>query len=526
MEENNTIIESKISYIAIYLRISKEDPELEEENRKENKKEIKKKREESNSIQNQRELLLQFIQSQKEFTTCRVLEFSDDGYSGTNWDRPAVKQLLEQVKQRKIACILVKDFSRFSRDYIELGTYLEQIFPFFGVRFLSLNDAYDSAKEQGTKINLESAFQNLFYDWYSKELSIKVKTSLKIKKEKGQYISPHPPNGYQKDRTNPYSPYHVVVNKKEAEVVQTIFSLALEGKTLCEIARFLNQKEIPTQTNTALWRAGTIHQILNNPFYTGDMLYEKYKKKKVGGKSELKAREEWKCISNHHTAIIEREQFEKVQNIRKKKKRKKEKISSKQIQKKDSISCLFVGKLFCKTCQKALQIKNTKDSYFTCTTRYIAEKGSCVERLEGKEIGQIVEQIIEQRIVFDQIKENMFFIKNQSIQQKKEELQKRIQQIQTEQERIRIKNTIEYKKYALGDMEKETYWKWKNQIQKKEEELIKLQEKYYTKLILLKKIEQEENIVTLCRECVDVFIKKIFVLDKQKVIIYWNFRLF
>ena len=121
--------------IAIYLRLSKEEPA----------------REESNSIKNQRNLLLQFIQNQKEWTNYKILEFADDGYSGIHFNRPAVQQLLEQVKAGKIDCIIVKDFSRFSRDYIELGTYIEQIFPFLGVRFISLNDNYDSAKNAGQR---------------------------------------------------------------------------------------------------------------------------------------------------------------------------------------------------------------------------------------------------------------------------------------------------------------------------------------------------------------------------------------
>ena len=172
--------------IAIYLRISKRDKEEKE----------------SNSIQNQRSLLVQFIQNQSEFNGCDILEFSDDGYSGMDMDRPALIQLLEQVKEGIIFCIIVKDFSRFSRDYIELGTYLEQIFPFLGVRFISLNDQYDSAKE--TELRLESMFRNLLYDWYSKDLSIKVNSSLRAKKEKECFTCTRLPYGYKKDRKNPY----------------------------------------------------------------------------------------------------------------------------------------------------------------------------------------------------------------------------------------------------------------------------------------------------------------------------------
>ena len=190
--------------IAVYLRVSKKE----------------KSEEESSSIKNQRNLLLQFIENQKEFIDSSILEFLDDGYSGTNFQRPGVLQLLKQVKEGKINCIVVKDISRFSRDYIELGVYLEQIFPFLGVRFIALNDNYDSIKCQEIGMDFASAFQNIFYDWYSKDLSIKVRTSLKTRKEKGEYISPNPPYGYQKDRKEKGC---VIICKEEASVVQMIF---------------------------------------------------------------------------------------------------------------------------------------------------------------------------------------------------------------------------------------------------------------------------------------------------------------
>lgn len=512
MEEKNSVICKKISCIAIYLRISKEDEKLEME--MERKSEIEKElKEESNSIKNQRELLLQFIQNQKEFEDWHILEFSDDGYSGINFNRPAIRQLFEQVKQGKIDCILVKDFSRFSRDYIELGSYLEQIFPFFGVRFLSLNDAYDSAKDLGRKVSLEFAFENLLSDWYSKDLSIKVKTSLKIKKEKGQYISPNPPYGYRKDPTQNGG---LAIYKEEAEVVQMIFLLALQGKTLYEIAKFFNQKKVPTRTNTALWRAGTIDQILKNPFYTGDMIYDKYKKEEVGGRSYLKPREEWKCISNHHKAIIERELFEKVQN---RKKEKREKIIKNQ-----NIN-LFTGKVLCGACQKTLQIKNKTHPYFTCATRYITKRNFCIKRLEEDIIRQIVQQIIWKTVVFYGMEGEWLRIRRQCFQQKKEELQNKMQQIKLEQEKIKIKKTIEYKKYVFGCIEKEVYFKWKKQIQNREKEWIELQQKYNTKMVRIEKVEQEEKEIILCREFVEIFIRKIYIYNKQRIVIGWKFYL-
>ena len=169
--------------IAIYLRVSKEDALSCEE---------------SSSISCQRLLLKEYIS--KHFEDYELLEFADDGYSGTNLDRPAMRALLACVRARKADCIVVKDFSRFARDYVEAGSYVEQIFPFLGVRFISVNDGYDSGDVRGKTGGMERAFQNLMNDLYSKDLSVKVKSSLHAKKERGVYCSGNCPFGYKGGR--------------------------------------------------------------------------------------------------------------------------------------------------------------------------------------------------------------------------------------------------------------------------------------------------------------------------------------
>ena len=188
--------------IAIYMRLSKED---EKDCRKE----------ESNSIRNQRALAEAYVKDH--FKEYKLLEFQDDGYTGTNFDRPGVTALLKEVKDGKIDCIVVKDFSRFSRDYIEMGSYLEQIFPFMGVRFISVNDRYDSMEGDGRVGDLDVSFRNLLYDLYSRDLSVKVKSALGVRREKGNYISTYCPFGYEKD---PYDKHQLLIEKDEAEVVR------------------------------------------------------------------------------------------------------------------------------------------------------------------------------------------------------------------------------------------------------------------------------------------------------------------
>ena len=151
--------------------------------------------------------------------------------------------MLERIRNGEINCIIVKDFSRFARDYIELGAYLEQIFPFLGVRFISVNDGYDSASVQGGVADMDVNFKNLLYDLYSRDLSGKVRSSLAVRKEKGQYVSANSPFGYEKD---PEDRHALLIAEDEAEVVRKIFSLTLEGRTSVEIARLFNETGVKT----------------------------------------------------------------------------------------------------------------------------------------------------------------------------------------------------------------------------------------------------------------------------------------
>lgn len=376
--------------IAAYLRLSKEDEGREEE---------------SGSIASQRAMLKGYVQ--KNFADYEWNEFSDDGFSGTNFMRPGVAAMLEQIRDGRIDCVIVKDFSRFSRDYIELGSYLEQVFPFLGVRFISLNDHYDSARYAP---GLETSFKGLMYDLYSKDLSLKVKSSLYARKKQGQYASAHAPFGYAKDAADRH---RLVIAEDEAAVVRKIFSLALGGMTSTEIARLLNREHIKTpmgfkmakkRTATVAcakryyWDGAAICSMLKNPVYVGDMVYGKYKREEVGGKDCLKPRSEWQVYKNHHAAIISREEFEQLQvrrackgNGRIKKRAcaadgtaKNPADAMNGRAKKRQFHHPLQGKVFCGGCGRALALKrDRKTPYFCCRQQAAAaQETSCIGRMD------------------------------------------------------------------------------------------------------------------------------------------------
>lgn len=369
--------------IAMYIRLSKEDEKCKVE---------------SNSITMQRILLCRY--AAKHFTNYEIIEFCDDGYTGTNFDRPGMRAMLEMVENREIDCIIVKDFSRFARDYIALGSYMEQIFPFMGVRFISVNDEYDSKDYHGGLSDIDVNFKNLLYDLYSKDLSQKVRSSLTVRKEQGQYVSGNSPFGYEKD---PKDRHRLLIEEDEAEIVRRIFSLTLEGFTSVEIARLFNKTEVKTpivfkiekgktsrvpKGGKFVWSSGTICKILRNEIYIGNIVQKKYTKDFVGGKNHLNPREEWLVTCNHHEPIIDKELFHKVQKGRGRKR---------------PAQCCFthplIGKMVCGCCGRNLGYRRGRNPYFECQYRYSNAMASCVSQINAMFIEQYVLFMLQNKIM-------------------------------------------------------------------------------------------------------------------------------
>lgn len=219
--------------IAFYIRLSKTDED------------VGKKKPESNSVENQRKILYDFINELPELRKAEIVEFVDDGYSGLTFDRPAFQKMIADVRRQKIDTIIVKDLSRFGRDYIEAGNYLERFFPFMGVRFLSVNDSYDyRPTAQFADRQLEMAMKNIINSYYSKDLSHKIHATFQSRTDQGEYIMANRAFGYVPD---PVNPGHSVIDEPASHIIRLIFELALQGHSPTEITKILNEKEIPTR---------------------------------------------------------------------------------------------------------------------------------------------------------------------------------------------------------------------------------------------------------------------------------------
>lgn len=300
---------SKLMPTGLYLRISGEEAAKGEK------------------LNNQRDLLLSFVKKQNDLKIVDI--YSDNGESGTNFDRPEWNRLMEDVKKKRISCIVVKDLSRFGRNYIETGNYLEMVFPVLKVRFIAVNDNYDSQQLESSALQpLDTMIKGIVNEAYAKDISRKIFTAKEIQRKNGLYYGNVPPYGYCKD---PADPHHLIVNQETAPTVRQIFQWKLEGMGNFQIARLLNERSIAApmryqflagavkapRYENSIWQGITVKVILSNRTYTGDLAMGK--KRKNLSKNLPKSRnipyEDWVITENTHEAIVSRELFFEVQRI-------------------------------------------------------------------------------------------------------------------------------------------------------------------------------------------------------------------
>ena len=301
--------------LAFYIRLSLEDFDLKTSDKTE-----------SNSVSNQRKLLQDYYDSHPELKEYEIIEFCDDGYTGTNFDRPRFMAMMELARKKEIHAIIVKDLSRFGRDYLEVGAYLELILPLFGTRFISVNDNFDSNNYIGTTGGLELALRNLINGLYSKDLSVKHKGANKTRRRRGEDWGGTAFYGY---RLDPKNKHKIIVDTDVADVIVRIFDECIEGKSSSQTARGLNDDGIPSPAaykrrtgdfyngrvadEVPIWTASTVLRILKDERYTGKMVSNKRETVGVStGKMRPLPREEWIIVDGTHEAIISQAKYDEA----------------------------------------------------------------------------------------------------------------------------------------------------------------------------------------------------------------------
>lgn len=299
-----------------YLRLSKEDGDVAGSETLQ-----------SNSIENQKEYIEDYIHSKPEI---EIVDFYiDDGYSGVNFDRPDFQRMLQDIKDKKINCVIVKDLSRLGRNYIEVGKYIERLFPLLGVRFIAINDNFDSTDDTTASNNIIIPFKNLINDAYCRDISIKIRSHLEVKRKRGEFIGAFAVYGYMRGKDK----NKLIVDPYAAEIVKEIFGMKMDGMSQQAIADELNSLGILSpaeykkeqgsgyktvfQTHSkAKWTAMAVMRILTNEIYVGTLIQGKESTPNYKVKvREKKPREEWIRVENAHEAIISRADFEIISDI-------------------------------------------------------------------------------------------------------------------------------------------------------------------------------------------------------------------
>lgn len=393
---------------AMYLRLSREDSEWKKENYSE-----------SNSIGNQRALILEYLcrQPDMELYDCYV----DDGFSGSNFCRPGFQRMMKDAEEGNINCVIVKDLSRFGRDYIETGRYVQKIFPKLGIRFVAVTDCYDSFFADAGMKNIVLPVKNFINDSYCRDISIKVKSQLEIKRKNGEYIAPFSFYGYKKEGKN------LVVDEMAAKIVRQIFYWKIEGIPVFAAAEKLNSlgvlspAEYKKHTGSsyqsgfssaekAKWSSSTVKRILTNELYLGHLIQGKtekinYKVKK----STEKPKSEWIRFENVLEPVISKRVFE---------------LAGRFLQTDCRISTsgkkrnLFSGILFCGDCRE--QMIRRRNCYKGKETIYEICSGS--NRGEGCSRHSVGEAVLKDLILKVLQKYGAFCLQNPEIILQQKEL--------------------------------------------------------------------------------------------------------
>lgn len=349
----NKVITNKIYKVAIYIRLSREDSKIGE----------------SESITNQRQFLKNWVE-QKGYDLVGV--YIDDGFSGTNFDRPGFQRMIKDIEDKKVDMVITKDMSRLGRDYIETGNYLEKYFPSKGVRYIAVTDDIDTAINSSN--NDMAPFKAVFNDMYAKDISKKIRTALRTKQEQGLWVGGCPPLGYMVDKDNKN---HLVPDPEEDYIVKKIFDLALNGKTVYQIRTILTEQNIPTRailkgkvnnrishattSNEGIWSTKTIKSILTNQLYTGDMVQNRRTKVSYKIKKTINnAKEDWIIVENTHKPLVSKENFNLIQNM----------LPKNSIRPTKKNYRLLDGLLYCYECNHKIGICNPRKSdgrtYIVC----------------------------------------------------------------------------------------------------------------------------------------------------------------
>lgn len=531
----NKIIDQTFK-VAIYLRLSKEDDDLSCSSGAKS---------ESNSISNQRKLIYDFMKSHPELELYD--EYKDDGKSGSNFDRAEFQRMMKDIEAGKVNCVVVKDQSRFGRDYIDVGKYKEKIFPKLGVRFITINEGYDSLSATSSD-DLAFTINSFVYDFYIRDISIKIRTNLTAKKQNGEYAGAFVAYGYVKDSNDKSK---LVVDQFAADVVRDIFRWKIEGLSPQNIAVRLNELGIPSpaeykklsgsnyktsfQTSSkAVWSHVSVRRILKNEIYLGVMIQGKrttpnYKTKTVVTKAES----EWLRVEGTHEAIISVRDFELVQELLR-----------------DDTHCragdvtvpVYAGRIYCGDCgaaavRKTVSYAGKRYVYYVCNAnkhdKTVCSRHSIREDILGQVIYQTVRHQIDLLLDVDKALRQF-----ENLSWEKHKLKQLDASIEIQEEVVRKNNTLRlgiYEDLRAGLLDRSEYESLKKElaeriaeataaIEKLNKEKREILDGVSKQQSWIEQFRQYENVTELTRPMVIHLIERINIFEDSNIEIVFRHR--
>lgn len=531
----NKIIDQTFK-VAIYLRLSKEDDDLSCSSGAKS---------ESNSISNQRKLIYDFMKSHPELELYD--EYKDDGKSGSNFDRAEFQRMMKDIEAGKVNCVVVKDQSRFGRDYIDVGKYKEKIFPKLGVRFITINEGYDSLSATSSD-DLAFTINSFVYDFYIRDISTKIRTNLTAKKQNGEYAGAFVAYGYVKDSNDKSK---LVVDQFAADVVRDIFRWKIEGLSPQNIAVRLNELGIPSpaeykklsgsnyktsfQTSSkAVWSHVSVRRILKNEIYLGVMIQGKrttpnYKTKTVVTKAES----EWLRVEGTHEAIISVRDFELVQELLR-----------------DDTHCragdvtvpVYAGRIYCGDCgaaavRKTVSYAGRRYVYYVCNAnkhdKTVCSRHSIREDILGQVIYQTVRHQIDLLLDVDKALRQF-----ENLSWGKHKLKQLDASIEIQEEVVRKNNTLRlgiYEDLRAGLLDRSEYESLKKElaeriaeataaIEKLNKEKREILDGVSKQQSWIEQFRQYENVTELTRPMVIHLIERINIFEDSNIEIVFRHR--
>ena len=502
---------------AIYVRLSKEDGDMD-------------------SIDNQTALLMDYVSRQEDMSLAAT--FVDNGFTGTNFDRPDFKRMMDKVKAGEINCIVVKDLSRLGRNYIEAGNYIEKLFPFLKVRFVAVNDRFDTKNGYDTSA-LIVPIKNMVNDVYAKDISKKIISTFRAKQKNGEYIGLAAPFGYDKD---PENKNHFVIDPKAAETVRLIFHMRKEGKGTGLITKYLNEENISCprryrcekglassdRYKEARWADSTVKRILTSEVYIGNTVQGKQKQELCNNIPKHRTKKsDWIVAENTHEPIIDKKLFYEVQEIMRKSSEDMKNRIKNVLPEEEREENFLIGHVKCGCCGKALVLKqylchgHIRREY-ACRTAQHEGENACKNRL-GFDKHEI------ERIVCETINSSIFSLRDilndRRVSAKNRDSMK--QMTGTEPERVRLKLREKlgnlYEDYSEGVIEQSEYELLKqnycNALSRLEERISieKFMAKDDDTEWLSERLESFRKGKSLTRRMVEVFVNNVMIYGRDRV---------